>query len=697
MEETAHLPAPDLAFADATPVSQAFDDVYFSRGGGVAEATHVFLAGNGLPARWQDHMIEGGLAPYPRHEDGVTPAACGSPWKATQAIAEARHRLVHRCFTIAELGFGSGLNFLVTWKAFCETAPAGVTLHYIAIEKYPFTLAQLRAVLALQPELSAHAEKLISVYPLRLPGIHRVHLPRAVLTLCFGDVSAMLAALRSDDINMRSPKDEPRAAGVKGGVSPPSLKLKIDAWFLDGFSPAKNPAMWSEEVLAQVGRLSAPNATVATFTVASHVRRGLEAAGFTIEKVPGFGHKREMSIGILERGIAPYAPEGADPLPAGSLTLRADKKSSDDDRRAGGKAPDHNILVIGAGIAGATVAAALAARGYAVTVLERVTTASGASGNAAGVLFPQLSKRWTPASAWYFTAYGFALRQLQQWKSLRFEHGEIGMLRLPRHDEEAQQLQGIQSSLGLDPSIVHWMERAQASEQAGMELASGGAFFPQGTWISPFGLCHALLQHPLITLQPYQAVAALKPDGDGWAVTLTDGQVLTADGCVVTAAQESAALLSDYGLRLSAVGGQVSEIAAGDVAAPLRTILCHKGYIIPCGDRYLVGATYHREDMTTVSDTHHATNLAELEAILPDWCNGTVMGGRSAMRATTPDRLPNVGALAAGLYVSTGHGSRGLLSAPLAAEMIASEMAGEVAPVSAALAAAVNPLRFKKS
>jgi tRNA 5-methylaminomethyl-2-thiouridine biosynthesis bifunctional protein len=646
MEPTAHMPAPDLALADATPVSQAFGDVYFSRDGGVAETTHVFLAGNGLPQRWQDHMIEGGLAPYPRHEDGVTPAASGSPWKATHAIAEAEHRLVHRRFTIGELGFGSGLNFLVAWKAFCDSAPADATLHYIAIEGYPFTHDQLRDVLALQPELAAQAEQLIAHYPLRLPGLHRIHLPRVVLTLCFGDVSEMLA----------------------------EITAPVDAWFLDGFSPAKNPDMWNESIYRQVARLSAPRATFATFTAASHVRRGLATAGFTVEKTQGFGHKREMTVGILERGIAPAVPKGV-----------------------GGKPPFNHILVIGAGIAGASVARAVAERGLQVTVLERAGAASGASGNTAGVLFPQLTKRWTHAAAWYFTAYGFALRQLQHWHGQRFDHARIGMLRLPRHDEEAQQLQTLHESLGLDPAIVHWLPRDEASAQAGVALQTGGAFFPHGTWVSPVQWCSALLQHPAITVRPYRAVTALARDGAGWAVTLTDGEVLTADGCVVAAAHDSAALLAEYGVRLQAVGGQVSEIAAQDVSTPLRTILCHKGYIIPCGDRYLVGATYHREDMTTVTDAHHATNLAELAAILPDWFRGNALAGRSAIRATTPDRLPYVGALAEGLYVSTGHGSRGLLSAPLAAEIIASDLMAEAAPVSAQLAAAVNPRRFMKA
>ena len=128
----------------------------------------------------------------------------------------------------------------------------------------------------------------------------------------------------------------------------------------------------------------------------------------------------------------------------------------------------------------------------------------------------------------------------------------------------------------------------------------------------------------------------------------------------------------------------------------LRSILCAKGYVIPGDDRYIIGATYHRDAMEAVTDARHLENLAELEAILPGWFRGTPIAGRSAVRATTPDRMPYVGMLDTGLYVTTGHGSRGLLSAPLAAEMIASSIHGEMPPVGPELARAVHPLRFTK-
>ena len=389
----------------------------------------------------------------------------------------------------------------------------------------------------------------------------------------------------------------------------------------------------------------------------------------------------------------------------------------------------YSVIVIGAGIAGATLAHALAVRGHSVTVLERGAVANGASGNVAGVLFPQLTKQWNASTAWYFTAYGFMLRQLQHWREtgLEFASAMPGMLRLPRHAEEEQQLRALNGTLGLDTAMVHWLERDAASAQAGVELATGAAYFPQGTWVNAPSLCRALLQHANIMLRSNSGVAELARAGDGWQVTLADGKMLMADVVCVAAAEESAALLADYDLKLHAVGGQLSEIPAADVVRPLRSILCHKGYVVPLTDtasssgssrgsivdkvdprdepeddertkdatRYLIGATYHREAMQAVTEARHAENIAELEKILPGWFQGKAARGRSSLRATTPDRMPYIGKLDEGLYVSTGHGSRGLLSAPLAAEMIAGAIGGEQSPVRASLMAAVDPRRFK--
>src|SRR5690606_2389629 len=135
------------------------------------------------------------------------------------------------------------------------------------------------------------------------------------------------------------------------------------------------------------------------------------------------------------------------------------------------------------------------------------------------------------------------------------------------------------------------------------------------------------------------------------------GMPYEAAHCLIATARDAATLLPDSPLKLHAVAGQISAIAATGVATPLRTILCHKGYIVPAGDQYFIGATYdHGDDSLAVTPENHARNMAEVESFLPGWLRGQPVGGRTAMRATTPDRLPYIGMLEEGLWISVGHG-----------------------------------------
>src|SRR4051812_32352634 len=193
---------------EATPYSPAFADVYHSAAGGLAQARHVFLAGNGLPQRWR-----------------------------------SRER-----FVILETGFGFGVNFLATWRAWKDDPARPRRLHYVAIEKHPFTLADLRALHDAYPEVREEAAALHAAWPPLVSGSHRLELGDVVLTLFFADV----AILRD-------------------------LRLAADAVYLDGFAPAKNPEMWTHSVMRALSRATADGATVATWSVASAVRDALHA------------------------------------------------------------------------------------------------------------------------------------------------------------------------------------------------------------------------------------------------------------------------------------------------------------------------------------------------------------------------------------------------------------------------------------
>lgn len=354
-----------------------------------------------------------------------------------------------------------------------------------------------------------------------------------------------------------------------------------------------------------------------------------------------------------------------------------------------------SFLIIGAGIAGATLARALAERGAQVQVLEQATVASGASGNRVGVLFPQTTKRWQASSAFYFAGYDLMLRQLRRWQreGLDFTFASPGMLRLPRDAAEEALLAAIPGTIGIDPVILRWLNRLEASHVAGAAMPFGGLWFPEGSYVSPRELCRALLQHPHIMLREQCRVHALTRAGGQWVATLADGETLSATDCALAAGPEAARLLPSGVLPLHAVGGQVSEITIPAGAAVPKAILCRKGYAIPLGHEMLIGATYHRDALEEVTPARHAENLLELTSTLAGYDTATVLRGRSSVRATTPSRLPYIGTLEAGLHVSLGHGSRGLLSAPLAAEMIARACFGEAPPLAPWVAAALRLAR----
>lgn len=229
-------PASALLWREGTPVSAQFDDVYFSVDDGLAEVGHVFLAQNDLPERWQ----------------------C---WSGDCSVYET--------------GFGTGLNFLAAWQLWQATSQANNKLgqlHFTSCEKYPLTAPEIEQALKVWPELAPLSRQLTGVWAGGVqPGFNTWQLAGAVLTVFVGEVEEMLFQL-----------DAP-----------------CHAWFLDGFAPAKNPAMWTPAVFDEMARLSRPATTFATFTAAGVVKRGLTEAGFTVEKTRGYGRKRDMLKGCF--------------------------------------------------------------------------------------------------------------------------------------------------------------------------------------------------------------------------------------------------------------------------------------------------------------------------------------------------------------------------------------------------------------
>ncbi|MFZ5723923.1 MAG: bifunctional tRNA (5-methylaminomethyl-2-thiouridine)(34)-methyltransferase MnmD/FAD-dependent 5-carboxymethylaminomethyl-2-thiouridine(34) oxidoreductase MnmC [Pseudomonadota bacterium] len=598
-----------LDWQDDTPVARDFGDVYFSRGVGLAETAHVFVDGNDLRARF----AAGGF---------------------------------HR-FAIGETGFGTGLNFLAAADAFLRHAPSAAVLHYVSVEKFPLTAADLAQAHAHWPELATLAADLQANWPPACAGFHHRVLGngRIRLTLLWGDAAALL----------------------------PRLEARIDAWFLDGFAPAKNADLWTEELFAGLARLSAAGTTFATFTAAGLVRRGLVAAGFEVRKVPGYGRKRDMLRGVFHSGP-----------PA-----------------TGSSAPG-TAAVIGGGLAGCAAARALAERGWQVALFERHDAlAAETSGNLQGVVYPKFSVHETAQNRWYRDSYLHALARLPQL--LGAPDGErwdaCGLLQVAMTPTQEEALQAIATSGRWPASMLRRIDAAEAAACTGIPLERGGLWFSGAGWVHPPALCRALSEHPRIALRHGHTVRKLDTGDHKPAV---DGE--TFDAVIVANALAAREFPATSTLPLRRVRGQVTHAVATPASTILHAVICHAGYISPARQGlHSIGATFGpRDHDPAVRDDDHADNLGELAAVLPALHAALqplhIAGGRTGFRVQSPDYLPLIGAVpgAPGTHILAALGAKGIAFALLGAEILATRIAGEPLPVDSDVAAALDPGRFAR-
>lgn len=613
-----------LEFApDGTPFSAAFGDVYHSAHGGPAQARHVFLAGNDLPARWQNR----------------------------------------RRFVILETGFGLGLNFLATWQAWRDDPQRCRRLHFVSIEKHPFTATDLAVAHRAWPEFSALAGQLQRRWPPLTPGMHRLYFDddQLILTLLFGD-----AATRLGDID-----------------------ASVDAFYLDGFSPAKNPELWTPSLCRGLARMAAPGATLATWSVAGEVRAGLEAAEFDLEKRPGFAGKRQMLTGRFR-------------------SRRPERRPAPAERRA---------IVIGAGIAGSTAAHRLAAAGWQVTVLEQAAgPGHGASSNLAGMLRPLPSADDNRLSR--LTRAGFLATRalLETLPAARWS--PCGILHLAREAEhEAQQRRTVEQ-LGLPPEMLQYLDRTAASRRLGQPVRNGGWWFPSAGWVQPPSVCRAALAAfpERIDCHFSTPVARLEADdAGGWRALAADGRQLAAAPVLIMASGTAAPGFAQFAwLPQRAARGQVSHLPMSATPA-LDTVLFQIGYAMPEVDGVrLIGASLSYDDKEPGEQlADHADNLARLRLTLPDFATGidpAALHGRVGFRPMSPDRLPIVGPMPRpeaaanrrlrdlptlpGLWCVQGFGARGIVWSALMADLLLSRLEGEPLPLERDLADAVSPGRF---
>ena len=549
---------------------------------------------------------------------------CGLPdaWKGRQA------------FVVGELGFGTGLNILALLDLWRRTREVGARLNIFSIEAHPLTAEEAGRALAAWPELGDLADLLVGRWPRRARGFHRIDLPElgASLDLAIMDAAEALAEWTG----------------------------RADAWFLDGFAPAKNPGMWSEAVLAGLAARSAPGARAATFTVAGAVRRGLTAHGFAVEKRPGFGRKKER----LEATLPGVATDAYRP----------------------------SVAIVGAGIAGAALARAFARLGVCSQVIDAAPPGAGASGNPAAMVMPRLDAGSGPIGALYAQAFARAADLYAPLKQALIANGVVQVEAEPK---DAGRFDRIAASDLFEPGRVRRLDGAAVSQALDEDNRPGGLAFLDGLTVEP----SLVLDVWLSGAEVRQAkVAALLRETAGWRLLDRDGaSIARADIVCLAGGVDVGALIRDLARApLQPVRGQVSHAILGQ--RPDAAIW--GGYAIPTRDGVLFGATHDRDDPgADVREADHARNLdllAEGRPALAAVLHDQPLTGRAGVRAVTPDFLPLAGAAegADGLFLLTGLGSRGFCAAPLLAEHVAALVIGAPSPLPKSWQEIVDPHRF---
>jgi len=639
-----------------------FDDIYFNNNQGQCESQYVFFEGNHLAHRWVN-------------------------FKQKQ-------------FCIVETGFGTGLNFLnsaqqfINFKKNHSDKPLQ-RLHFISFEKYPLTSNEIQLSLQKLPQFSDLLDSLVLQYPMPLIGCHRLSFAggNIILDLWFGDINEQINGLSNNG----------------NGIA--------DAWYLDGFNPSSNPDMWHSALFNKMVKLSKPKATLATFTAAGFVRRALNTAGFIIQKRKGYGKKREMLVGHIAESslVGDHASNPIDHHQKNTTkTIKGESKLTDD------------IAIIGAGIAGLCTALALAKRDHKVTVYcSDKILGNGASGNLQGALYPLLNRQHDALGQLFSNAYQFALNFYQEINQhYPFEHQFNGLIQLAYDSSSTKKLQKIKTA-DLPEQLVHWIDANTTNQLAGVEIDHPALYYPKAGWLSPRQLIKSLTlllaDYDNVTIHydhHIEQISYQQPTKDNKQWILNRKSTSTSTNATNTFKHQTLVIAAGFdslhfqqcrAVPLSAARGQVSHIESTPELTGLKRTLGHEGYLTPAiASQHCMGATFKRHDCDSgYREQEQKDNLQKLKKCIANksWVDKIVLNDQAhtAIRCTTRDHFPYVGELTdydrlknnyemnesvttpvvslPNAYLLTGLGSRGLCSAPLLAEILASKINNESLPI----------------
>ena len=578
-----------------TLFSEEFDDLYSSAKGAVDECNHVFIKGNNLNERFEN---------------------LGENSK----------------FYIGEIGFGIGINFLTTCKSWLDHTKQNQVLEFYSFDKYLFRLSDFKTLNVSCPDLKEYISELERNYPRNIQGAQKISLfgGRIILNLIIGEIDNTQEYIKLMD--------------------------KVDAWYFDGFSPSKNPDLWSIKLFKCIHKSCHENTTFSTYTSSGLVKNNLTESGFNHSRAMGFSDKRHMLKGTVDTQL---------------------KKNTSYTK----------VAVIGSGIAGCVLSYTLAKKGIEVDLYEKSDSiCSGASSHELLVTYPRLSAHDTAFGSFTLHSYIFATNFYKQLKTDTWKKTGVIIL---NHDAATEKRQSSLLEKRADGEIYRYIDPDEASELSGIDIKLNGLIYEDAGYILPEEMCKFLIESPKINIFTSSHIKSIKKNGEVFNLNIGKKKFEYQNVCVC-AGSETANIVDIDGISIKR--GQVTHIESLDNISRIKLPICAKGYISPrVNNIHLVGSSYSDSEDTDLSEEEHLYNLNNLKLVIDEEMN--VITGQTGHRAVSKDHMPVVG-MKDGIYINTCHGSRASVTAPISAEIIASMIVDEAPPLMGRELESLSPERF---
>ena len=538
---------------------------------------------------------------------------------------------------IAETGFGTGLN-LLSLMYLKNKINTKSCVQYISFENYPLEEKIVERAHKKFKNLSTFSNLLISKWPRRWPGIHNFDFENLNIKvqICYGDIEKTIE----------------------------KCSFNADFWFLDGFSPSKNTKMWSDIVFKNIARLSSNNSKLATFTSSRKIYDYLQKNGFEVIKKKGFHNKREMITASLKKNNF-------------SLNKNYNK-----------------IIIIGGGIAGASVAHQLSKDKIDHYLIERNDIASGASGNLAGIVSPFLTVNDTLSSRLSVSCLS-QTRNILEKENLIISEGVIN-LDFP----ERLRVRNIKlSKIDFPNDLGEYFDSKKVNSISGIKCDYGGFFFKTGCLINPKKYCEILLKQSLV--KKFSNVLKIRGRDGDWEITDNNGKKYFGDYIVLCSGPEIVNLLKELKIKINELqrtAGQITYLEGRNIFDNLRVSLNYGGYITTQIDgKNILGASFDHNIDNNVTFARHDYNLNLMPKNFVSFdIDKNKLKGRTSIRLATSDRMPLAGEIFPGVSILSALGSRGLTNSLLLGKLVVSNISGNPMILDDDIKKLVNPKRIIK-